>query len=564
MTWKATLNFLGASSIIFIAFVVVTNPTFENFTSLVILALGCFLFANIGIIKRGKATVDGGLEIETHEPVINPNAVEPPDDEKANQIEKVEGALEKESKPQPYEPSDDPFYDALRASIVYKDLALTEEALTRLARKEEWDEDYATSYKLKFLADESLLDGIGSLKSLEDKRTDWIWPSLYLSDHYVSKSIYDHALKHIEIAQGRAKSGSQKLSVNLKKVEVLLASAQKDNVLPILQSSALYAMSLIERRKLFEAFADYYHAIDDYEGEVYYLEAALKVDPEANHLRFRLAHLSKEKLLSFYHYSILTKASPTYPYGFNNLGATYDEFNLKGAKIESWEEAASKKEYHAVGNIAIALANQGFFSYAQRMLDEVDIAAQKEDRIVEARSFLKKKREEESKKLEELRVKAADFHRFYDTQAEKVIEETIRFIPDAIVGCWKGMNGILDISQSNPVRGEFKTEQKRYSVTARLIGGMILMNFKETHFRPEPKASGLARALSGGHLFSRSYSVDEQGWANSQERSSLSLLSIVEEFELRLQLKDKDTMMGLRVKVDAEFDQVNFERSGGI
>lgn len=537
----------------------------------------CFIFSDSGKIKKLKAGV-GVVEIETHEVNKEPEfalknqAKEPELQETEEEVIEeeikdtaVKKNLAEDGVPPDFKRTDNAFYDLSMAGYLHKDVQLVEKCVKRLANEKEWNEEHTKTYLYDFLQETGLEDGISKLKGLEEKHNNWFLPSLSLARYYVEYKALDKALEKVDVALERASTPKDKLTVKIKKAQIVILRGDKDQGLEILQGMLKETDEIDEKVRIFTELADYYKSEDDKDSEAYYLEAMLKVNPDTTHIRFRLAYLysqNLEPLMAVYHYSILVNQDEDYNSAYNNLGVSYGKLKLKNKQIFAWKSGHTNKEAHPTGNLALALAEKGFFEEAEKYLDEVGEEAQKEERIIAARSFIQTKREEEETRLEEVEKSADKLHRFYEKQALLQVKKDDRVFLglNSLRGTWIDGDKTLKIEERDGgTVGVLITLDKRYSVKINKTGTMVFLDCKQTHYKPQQSALGGFGAVLGGMFPTLPPKTDEDGWAKSDEGRASSYL-LADTFKLKLFLTSSDVLEGYKLKTHTEQEHIRFVR----
>ena len=176
------------------------------------------------------------------------------------------------------------------------------------------------------------------------------------------------------------------------------------------------------------------------------LEQALNLTPGDTERRFKLAYMYSEqgqKLLSLFHYQLLVSRDPTYPYAMNNLGVLYGDLNLPGKKIQTWKNATQNKdETFPIGNIAIAMIENGFYDEARNLLDTVPTERKTDKRIAAAIDLLSSKPGKEDAELEGLAGSMEVRHRYMLKAVESEQDGDLsKCTADAFLGLWKTPDG---------------------------------------------------------------------------------------------------------------------------
>jgi len=466
-----------------------------------------------------------------------------------------------------FEPSDNPRHDLIAVGLKFKDKDLAASCMKRLAIQEKWSQEVELTKLNEFLHRHNLDDGISNLRELVTKENGWVMPALALVRHYIECDAYGSASEYLVIASDRARSSADRIQVERARAMYHKAIDEIDTAIKILVALIKDIETSEEKTPILYQIANCYRELKNMDAEAYYLEAAINCNPDYKDLRFRLAYLydqNDEELLAMHHYSILLKQDRDYYSAYNNLGVIYGSLGLRGQNIAAWQAGYENGEGYPAGNLAVALAEQGFWNEAEEYLDSLPDEERKAKRIVEARGIIQKKKQSEELLQENFEVKAKNIHMLYQGQSLAILRSDSQAWSDStcLVGVWEDGDKTLEIAaEETGVCGTLTTEKKRYSVEITKIGSMIKLLCSETHYKPEDL--GLAGVLGGGALFGGGASTtpDSEGWV-ATSRTGRSLLFLgAESISFKVFLATPDTMKGYRMTAaKTDIEEVSFSK----
>ena len=302
------------------------------------------------------------------------------------------------------------------------------------------------------------------------------------------------------------------------------------------------------KAQVFDKLADLYEMRDDNIRMQLVLEEGLQLQPEDKQRRFRLAYsYGKEKEtkpLAVYHYRILARYDLEYNFALNNLGAELINFDLKGEKIRLWKQASEFNQPYPAGNLAIALADAGFFDEARAYIEELPDEYRNKSRAVEALEYIKNAEERELERSEKLDKFAGLKHRYMLKAVAARNDKTIRLIPsNELRVIWK-MNGDLQFQinemPNNAVKGEMHTDTRLYDISGERKDVLLDLHFKQTKVK---RPLGLLAPFTP----SPSYT-----WSD--------VILLRDEYDVRLVLQGPRKMIGYRESSDLEITEVELHK----
>ena len=382
-------------------------------------------------------------------------------------------------------------------------------------------------------------DGFGKLHDLETSNKAWTVPSKYLYDYYMSLKAFDKALKHVDLGKSRAQDEESIIGFELRRAEVFVKQDRGGEILGELYALIENTKSQNAKTQIYEKLADVYEILGDEIRTCRALERALFASPEDKKVRFRLAwkYGENEETTpdSIYHYQLLTRQDQRYSSALNNLAADFQKLGLKGKALRLWRTAAEFDWPYPSGNLAIELAEAGFYDEAEEYIEKLPEKFGTKSRAIEASNIIREGRSKERKKNEDLNKFIDIRRRYLDEELAANAKSELRQIKhQTLIGEWKGSNSeiltINEIDGRRHVSGEFRTYNVVYRVTGIRADVLLILSAKETKKKVMPGLFGFAAPVGSS----------EGTWVDA----SIS----PDEFNLRLVLKSKTTLAGLKTK----------------
>ena len=402
-----------------------------------------------------------------------------------------------------------------------------------------------------WMAEAGLDEGTEKLRQLERENDTWTAPSRQLCYLYMSLEAFDKALQHIETALSRAKTITDRVDLELRRVDVLIKLKRGGETLKQLYELISETPEVELRSRVYEKLADVYETFEDSCRSTRSLERALILCPENKSVRFRLAWKygqSNETVPdAVYHYRVLTKLDERYGSAVNNLAAELQKLGLIGTPIKLWKKASEFDWPYPSGNLGIELADAGFYEEGLDRLEKLAPEYRNESRALEASAHIKKQKEKEEKEYDNI-IRYANMRRKYlQKELEASDNIDLRQIPhEQILGEWKSETGIIlsfdEVAKGGSIRAEYKTTQAVYNLTGNRTDVLFVLTAKQTKTKSYGGLLGIGQAgLS-----------DPGQW--------LDVYSNPDEFVLRLVLQEQKYLVGFKVKNDRVFEELKFNR----
>lgn len=179
------------------------------------------------------------------------------------------------------------------------------------------------------------------------------------------------------------------------------------------------------------------------------LERLIEINPSDNDTRFSLAYKYSElglESLALLHYGSI-------PYGdrsgntWNNLGVAYDQLALPAKSVSAYRQAEEAGETIAMSNLANKFIIAGFLSEAEKLTETAMKEEKYHKNVVRTVTRLREVPEEETKKVEELLIKARRISAFESKLGAAVAKIT----PDSIGDLWEGPSCTLEVTWTKRV-----------------------------------------------------------------------------------------------------------------
>lgn len=243
------------------------------------------------------------------------------------------------------------------------------------------------------------------------------------------------------------------------------------------------------------------------------LERELAINPTDTQNRFQLAYLHSQNNnedLAMYHYEKipLNKRDGT---TWNNLGVSYQHFNMQAKSVAAYKNAAKKGETLAMSNIAYLLMNSGFMHEAKERIEEAQQRPNYHDSVVTSLTRLNEIPNEENKTHKEKLKGTGKRSDFFSYVGEHVWKTTPKQVPQKMVD----KNCVLDVSLEDGTffaTGTFNKETKgtdladylasantpakpekyRVEYSGQLVGSVIIGNMTKIRLAESQKPSSLS------------------------------------------------------------------------
>ena len=280
------------------------------------------------------------------------------------------------------------------------------EELSNIADRETSTEDLNSLYHY-LRAKIGIAEAIDELKVLEKNNEEWTSPSYYLSLLYDSLDSYEQALMHIDTGLTKCKGNIKKIGrFHLLRADIFTHLGKPGEILGDLYDLVSKATTDRGRALIYDKLADLFEALGDLTKMRLSLEQGLRLEPEHKERRFRIAYSYADdkdwKDLAIYHYKLLATQDPKYRSLLNNYGALLGEYNLDGEKILLWKQAKEFDNPYPAGNIAIALANAGFWDEAKKYVEEIPEEYRNQARAIDASKTIQTNQEKQGKQLQQI------------------------------------------------------------------------------------------------------------------------------------------------------------------
>lgn len=256
------------------------------------------------------------------------------------------------------------------------------------------------------------------------------------------------------------------------------------------------------------------HDNKDWDTFFNYAEYYLKLKPDDNDLRFKLAYAYSDyndrKKLSFYHYKILNNTSNSGMY-YNNIGVLYDDFKLNIKSVNSYKKAITFNETLSVANLAQLYINNGFLDEAKQLLSGTEKLKNDGVRIHpnvgRVESSLASAEKKENEKEEKIFYDAQKYNQFIVKYAK---EYCTLFDADItkLSGVWATHLGEYNLEFDKKFQIEFKSDAKsnhphmRIGLKGQIVNralNCLIVSVKDDDFCRVP---GLKRGLFNFGLLS--------------------------------------------------------------
>jgi tetratricopeptide (TPR) repeat protein len=208
-------------------------------------------------------------------------------------------------------------------------------------------------------------------------------------------------------------------------------------------------------------------------------EIALEMQPLNKNLRFQLGYRYADdqatKPLAYYHYNKLQKQDYRHPHCLNNLAILFDELGMTATYVTTLKNAKGFDQPYPHGNLAVALAKAGFLDEAKATIEELPQHLRLETRAAEAAEFIRQKRSDEAKKMEQLERTSDLFHKVY-LAAALGVERGESLDSADVMGVWKSKPWELSLQNepsSNDVVGTLRSGETEYRARLRLASNIL-------------------------------------------------------------------------------------------
>ena len=177
------------------------------------------------------------------------------------------------------------------------------------------------------------------------------------------------------------------------------------------------------------------------------LERMLELTPDDKYTRFFLAYQHSQKGnhdLALVHYLKVPRDERN-RMTWNNLGAAYDQFQLRHEAVLAYEKAEEMGETLAMSNLGYKLLQIGMTREAQAKCDRALVTKDYHKNIADLLSRVKETPEEEGNKLEDVLNKAKPKGEFYSSLAQAVLLSS----PSTLSDRWIGPDCLLELQLSD-------------------------------------------------------------------------------------------------------------------
>jgi tetratricopeptide (TPR) repeat protein len=348
--------------------------------------------------------------------------------------------------------------------------------------------------------DQLAIQELENLESQFSKRAD---ASRALADYWLRIKGYDRARVHIERAEKQAQDDGDL-------VQGFLLSAQLIDSTEGRMRSISYLCSVLPKIRQSRGISILYAAIGDRHREenrtglaLADYELALKHDPHNKDARFNAAYLYGQEggleSLALRHYSILLEQDRQNTLALNNVGVLYGQFGMPISQVSAWRDAAEKGNGHAIGNLANAYLNAGFYTEARDLLQASPGAAKDEEPFLRAQSQLQHRDRSEREKSNRLLENAETIWTEiagWDLTANPTEED--------LVGTWLQVDGsaALEVSKTDQLCGieQYDGKEKINGYTRELTGVSPVSVKREK--KGKPQNIGILNTILGSSLLS--------------------------------------------------------------
>lgn len=236
-----------------------------------------------------------------------------------------------------------------------------------------------------------------------------------------------------------------------------------------------------QKAQLLKGLAEISKDNKDMEKFFIYAEGCLDIDPTYTTLRFGLAYNYEQKgqhRLSFLHYHKLTDTVEQ-PMVFNNLGVQYQQLDIHGKSIQSFNQAADLNVTLAMANLARRYLEQGFIEDARKMIKRANDLSKDgievHGNVGYAKNQLDEKVNEENEKERKMIIEAEKEREFRVKYTEAFLcDKTIQL--EQLTGIWETPRGDIEIffnQDENTFRAEKQTKVSAIKKRAVSIDGTI-------------------------------------------------------------------------------------------
>ena len=205
----------------------------------------------------------------------------------------------------------------------------------------------------------------------------------------------------------------------------------------------------VGEEKLLNALESVSEVVKEEESHLAIMERMVVLEPSDTKARFSLAFKHAEvgnNDLALFHYLRIPYAERD-PGTWNNLGVAFDHFDLSAKSVGAYQKAVEADETLAMSNLAMKLIKAGFLAEAQELCDAALSMEKYHENIPHTMAWLKRRPDEEEKKVAEILEKAKPISDFYAEYGRALSHGE----PHDLAGRWKAPDCSLEVTLQGSV-----------------------------------------------------------------------------------------------------------------